>query len=78
MNQTLTVVTRIRLLLKSYLVPFDSNAKYDFGKSSFTSVFRAFMHKNIFWSLWFQLSHRNYFKSLKVNGFSADLQDSGV
>ena len=41
-NQILTMITRIKLLWKSYSVCSDIDEKYDIRKASFTSVFEVF------------------------------------
>ena len=43
-KQILTMITRIELLWKSYLVCSDIHERYDIREASFTSVFEVFLH----------------------------------
>ena len=77
-KQILTMITRIRLLWKSYLVCSDINERYDIRQASFTSVFEVFcIASNLGVS---GLSHRIFstFESSQPSEFSTDLQDSGL
>ena len=72
------MITRIKLLWKSYLVCSDINERYDIRQASFTSVFEFFcITGNLGVS---GLSYRIFFifGSSQLSEPSTDLQDSGL
>ena len=57
-EQILTMIARIKLLWKSYLVCSDINERFDIRQASFTSVFEVFfLHYKYSGGLSFHLSH---------------------
>ena len=77
-EQILTMLARIKLLWKSYLVCADINERYDIRPALFTSVFEVFcITSNVEFP---GFSYRIFliFESSQLNEFSTDLQDSGL
>ena len=77
-KQILTMIARINLPLKCYLVCSDIKDRYDIRQASFTSVFEVFcITSNLGVS---GLSYCIFliFESSELSEFSTDLQDSGL
>ena len=77
-QQILTMITRIKLLCKSYLVCSDINERYDIRRASFTSVFEVFRNTGNLGVSGSSNRIFSIFESLQLSEFSTDLQDSGL
>ena len=77
-KQILTMIARIKVLWKSYLVCPDMNERYDIRKASFTSVFDVFCITSDLAVSGFSYRIFLIFESSQHSEFSTDLQDSGL
>ena len=77
-KQILAMITRNKLLWKSYLVCSDINERYDIRQASFTSVFEVFCFKSNLGVSGFSYRKFMIFESSQLIEFSTDLQDSGL
>ena len=77
-KQILTMMKRIKLLWKSYLVCSDINERYDTRQASFISVFEIFCIDSNLGVSGFSYRIFLIFESSERSGFSTDLQDSGL
>ena len=77
-KQILTMITKIYLLWKPYLVCSDIKERYDIRQASFTSVFEVICIKNNLGISGFSYLIFLIFESSQLSEFSTDLQDSGL
>ena len=77
-KQILTMIARIELVCKSYLVCSDINERYDIRQASFSSVFKVFCITSYLEASGFNYRIFSIFESSQFSEFSTDLQDSGL